>query len=99
MSHPAVAEPAAVGLPDSLKGEVIKCFVQLRAGHGPSDALGAALADHVRREPDAIATPAGIESAAALPRTRSGRALRRHLKARELGADAGDLSTPDSGRR
>jgi acetyl-CoA synthetase len=64
-----VAEAAAFGQTDSLKGEVIKCFVQLRAGHGPSDAL----ADHVRREPGPLATPAGIEFVAALPRTRTAR--------------------------
>jgi acetyl-CoA synthetase len=95
-SHPAVAEAAAVGLPDALKGEVIKCFVQLRAGHAPSDTLAAVLADHVRRELGPIATPAGVEFVAALPRTRSGKVLRRYLKARELGADAGDLSTLDA---
>jgi acetyl-CoA synthetase len=91
-----VAEAAAVGLPDALKGEVIKCFVQLRVGHEPSDALAAALADHVRRELGPIATPAGVAFVAALPKTRSGKVLRRCLKARELGADAGDLSTLDA---
>jgi acetyl-CoA synthetase len=96
VSHPAVAEAAAVGVPDALKGEVIKCFVQLRAGHEASDALAAALVDHVRRELGPIATPAGITFLEALPKTRSGKILRRYLKARELGADPGDLSTLDA---
>jgi acetyl-CoA synthetase len=63
-----------------------------RHAAGASDAL----ADHVRRELGPIATPAGVEFVAALPRTRSGKVLRRCLKARELGADAGDLSTLDA---
>ncbi len=73
---------------------MIKCFVQLRAGHEASAAL-AALADHVRRELGPVATPAGIEFLDALPKTRSGKILRRYLKARELGSDTGDLSTLD----
>jgi acetyl-CoA synthetase len=96
VSHPAVAEAAAVGVPDALKGEAIKCFVQLRAGHEASDALAAALVDHVRRELGPIATPAGVAFLETLPKTRSGKVLRRYLKARELGADPGDLSTLDA---
>jgi acetyl-CoA synthetase len=95
VSHPAVAEAAAIGLPDPLRGEVIKCFVQLRAGHSPSQTLEAALVDHVRRELGPIATPAGVEFVEAVPKTRSGKILRRYLKARELGTDTGDLSTLD----
>jgi acetyl-CoA synthetase len=95
VSHPAVAEAAAIGLPDAVKGEVVKCFVQLRAGHDASATLAAALVDHVRRELGPIATPAGIEFLEALPKTRSGKILRRYLKARELGTDTGDLSTLD----
>jgi len=93
VSHPAVAEAAAIGVPDKLKGEVIKCFVQCRAGHTPSDALAAALVDHVRRELGPIATPSSIEFVAGLPKTRSGKILRRFLKAKEMGVDAGDIST------
>jgi acetyl-CoA synthetase len=95
VSHPAVAEAAAVGLPDPLKGEVVKCFVQLRAGHQASPTLAAALVDHVRHELGPIATPAGVEFVEALPKTRSGKILRRYLRARELGTDTGDLSTLD----
>jgi len=93
VSHPAVAEAAAIGVPDPLKGEVIKCFVQTRAGHTPSDALAAALIEHVRRELGPIATPSALEFVAALPKTRSGKILRRFLKAKEAGVDAGDVST------
>ena len=93
VSHPAVAEAAAVGIPDPLKGEAIKAFVQCRAGHTPSLSLAASLIEHVRRELGPIATPAAIEFVAGLPKTRSGKILRRYLKAKELGQDAGDLST------
>ncbi|HTR24248.1 MAG TPA: acetate--CoA ligase [Terriglobales bacterium] len=93
VSHPAVAEAAAIGVPDKLKGETIKCFVQCRAGHAPSETLAATLTDHVRRELGPIATPSAIEFVTALPKTRSGKILRRFLKAKELGVDAGDVST------
>src|SRR6201998_4004810 len=93
VSHPAVAEAAAIGVPDTLKGESIKAFVQVRADHAPSDALAAALIEHVRRELGPIATPAALEFVASLPKTRSGKILRRFLKAKETGKDAGDVST------
>ncbi len=93
VSHPAVAEAAAIGIPDALKGEVIKAFVQCRAGHTASDALAAALIDHVRRELGPIATPSAVEFVSALPKTRSGKILRRYLKAKEQGIDPGDIST------
>jgi acetyl-CoA synthetase len=96
VSHPAVAEAAAIGLPDRVKGEVIKCFVQLRVGHSASEALQAALVDHVRRELGPIATPAAIDFVPGLPKTRSGKIMRRYLKAKELGTDTGDLSTLDA---
>ena len=93
VSHPAVAEAAAIGVPDALKGETIKAFVQLRAGHVASDTLKAALVDHVRRELGPIATPSAIDFVPSLPKTRSGKIMRRLLKARETGAEIGDLST------
>lgn len=93
VSHPAVAEAAAIGIPDQLKGETIKCFVQCRAGHAPSESLAAALTEHVRRELGPIATPSAIEFVVGLPKTRSGKILRRFLKAKEMGVDAGDVST------
>jgi acetyl-CoA synthetase len=93
VSHPAVAEAAAIGIPDSMKGESIKVFVQVRSDHVASDALAAALIEHVRRELGPIATPSALEFVASLPKTRSGKILRRILKAQETGADAGDVST------
>ena len=93
VSHPAVAEAAAIGVPDPLKGECIKAFVQVRVDHVPSDALGAALIEHVRRELGPIAAPSSLEFVASLPKTRSGKILRRFLKAKEQGVDAGDVST------
>ena len=93
VSHPAVAEAAAIGIPDSLKGEAIVAFVQLRAGHVASDTLTASLIEHVRRELGPIATPSAIKFVAALPKTRSGKIMRRLLKAQETGAEIGDLST------
>ena len=96
VSHPAVAEAAAIGIPDPLKGETIKVFVQTRADHTPSDALAAALIEHVRRELGPIATPSALEFVASLPKTRSGKILRRFLKAQETGKDAGDVSTMEN---
>jgi len=93
VSHPAVAEAAAIGVPDPLKGETIKAFVQVRIDHVASDALAAALIEHVRRELGPIATPSSLEFVASLPKTRSGKILRRFLKAKEQGVDAGDVST------
>ena len=93
VSHPAVAEAAAIGVPDPLKGETIKVFVQTRVEHVPSDALAAALIEHVRRELGPIATPSALEFVTSLPKTRSGKILRRFLKAKETGKDAGDVST------
>jgi acetyl-CoA synthetase len=93
VSHPAVAEAAAIGVPDPMKGETIKVFVQVRSDHIPSEALSAALIEHVRRELGPIATPSSLEFVASLPKTRSGKILRRILKAKETGKDAGDIST------
>lgn len=93
VSHPAVAEAAAIGIPDALKGEAIVAFVQLRAGHIASDTLLAGLIEHVRREMGPIATPSAIKFVPALPKTRSGKIMRRLLKAQETGAEIGDLST------
>jgi acetyl-CoA synthetase len=93
VSHSSVAEAAAIGIPDAMKGESIKAYVQLRSGHTASDTLAAALIDHVRRELGPIATPSAIEFVAGLPKTRSGKIMRRLLKAQATGAEIGDLST------
>jgi acetyl-CoA synthetase len=93
LRHPAVAESAVVGLPDAVKGERIKAFVVLKAGVQQGAGLIASLKDHVRQDLGPIATPSDIEIKPALPKTRSGKIMRRYLKAVELGADPGDLST------
>ena len=93
VSHPAVGEAAVIGKPDAIKGESIKAFVLLRAGREPSDVLRAELIEHVRHVLGPIAAPSELEFATSLPKTRSGKIMRRVLKARELGQDVGDLTT------
>ncbi len=93
VSHPAVAEAAVIGKPDALKGESIKAFVILRQGFEPSDELLKALKQHVREELSPIAIPGDIEFVPSLPKTRSGKIMRRVLKAKELGVEPGDIST------
>ncbi len=93
VSHPAVAEAAVIGIPDEVKGERIKGFIVLKPGHEPSENLKSILKDHVRKELGPIATPSEIEFRDNLPKTRSGKIVRRYLKAQELGQDPGDLST------
>jgi acetyl-CoA synthetase len=91
--HPSVAESAVVGLPDPIKGERIKAFVVLRPGITGGPGLLASLKDHVRQDLGAIAQPSEIEIRDSLPKTRSGKIVRRYLKAMALGQDPGDLST------
>jgi acetyl-CoA synthetase len=93
VSHPAVAESAVIGKPDALKGESIKAFVILRVGFEGSEELAAQLKKHVRVELSPIAMPGEIEFVPSLPKTRSGKIMRRVLKAKELGTSAGDVST------
>ncbi|HLN60652.1 MAG TPA: acetate--CoA ligase, partial [Symbiobacteriaceae bacterium] len=93
VSHPAVGEAAVIGKPDPIKGEAIKAFVLLRAGHEAGEHLTQALVSHVRHQLGAIAAPAEIAFVAKLPKTRSGKIMRRVLKAQELGLDPGDLTT------
>ncbi len=93
VSHPAVDEAAAIGIPDPMKGDSIKAFVLLSAGYVASDSLSAALIEHVRRELGAIAAPSAVEFVSQLPKTRSGKIVRRFLKAKETGQNLGDTST------
>ena len=93
VSHDAVAEAAVIGKPDALKGNVIKAFVTLRVGKNPGDGLTDELARHVKKSLGPVAVPAEIEFMDRLPKTRSGKIMRRVLKARELGMDPGDIST------
>jgi acetyl-CoA synthetase len=93
VSHKAVAEAAVIGKPDPLKGNTIKAFVTLRVGFTPSDKLKNELIYHVRITLGPIAMPSEIEFTDTLPKTRSGKIVRRVLKAREMGMDPGDIST------
>jgi len=95
VAHPKVAEAAVVGYPHELKGQSIYAYVTLKAGVEKSDALKKELVNHVRKEIGPIATPEKIQWADALPKTRSGKIMRRILKkvaANEIG-DLGDTST------
>ena len=93
VSHHAVAEAAVIGKPDAIKGNVIKAFVILRLGNKPSEKLTQDLIYHVRMTLGPIAVPHEIEYVDKLPKTRSGKIMRRVLKAKELGMDPGDVST------
>ncbi len=93
VSHPAVAEAAAIGLPHEIKGNAIHAYVILKAGNEPSDALVEELKQHVGHEMGPIAKPEKITIVPSLPKTRSGKIMRRVLKARAQGLPEGDLST------
>ena len=93
VSHHAVAESAVIGKPDEMKGNSIKAFVILRVDHSPSDKLKQDLLFHVRMTLGPIAVPQEIEFVDKLPKTRSGKIMRRVLKAKEMGLDPGDIST------
>ncbi len=96
VAHPAVAEAAAIGKPDEIKGEKIKVFVILKQGQQPSDQLKTELVQQVRKLIGPIATPDEIDFVDKLPKTRSGKIMRRVLKAQELGQPLGDTSTLES---
>jgi acetyl-CoA synthetase len=94
VSHPAVAEAAVVGKPDELKGEEIVAFVTLEGGNNPSEALNKELKQHVVSEIGAIARPGEIRFTDALPKTRSGKIMRRLLRNLAAGQEvSGDTST------
>lgn len=93
ISHQAVAEAAAIGLPHEIKGTAIHCYVILRQGERETKTLEDELKAHVAVELGPIARPERINIVPSLPKTRSGKILRRLLKAQALGQDVGDLST------
>ncbi|MEU4651968.1 acetate--CoA ligase [Nocardia fluminea] len=92
MQHPAVAEAGVIGTPDPVAGEVVKAFVLLRSGVHPSEELRSELTAFGRRALGAVA-PKQVEFVSSLPHTRSGKVMRRLLKARDLGLPEGDVST------
>lgn len=93
VSHPAVAESAVIGVPDEVRGNVIYAYCILRTGFQGSDELADKLKEHIRAEIGPIAIPSKIEFVSALPKTRSGKIMRRVLKARAMGLPEGDVST------
>lgn len=93
VSHRAVAEAACIGVPDELRGNVIHAFCILTAGVNGDTALVEELKNHVRHEVGPIAVPAAIEFVDSLPKTRSGKIMRRLLKAKVMGQPVGDTST------
>lgn len=92
IEHPAVAEAGVIGIPDPVRGSIIKAFVILNEGYEGSVALTKDLKDFVKTGLAAHAMPREIEYVEDLPKTRSGKIMRRVLKARDLGIDAGDTS-------
>jgi acetyl-CoA synthetase len=92
-THPAVAEAACVGIPDSIKGEVAKAFIILKKGYEPTEKLDRELRQHVQKVLGPIVIIKSIDFVNSLPKTKSGKIMRRVLKSKELGLDPGDLTT------
>ena len=97
MEHPAVAEAGVIGKPDPMQFETVKAFVSLKQGFEASEALRRELLGFARKRLGAAVAPKEIDFLASLPRTRSGKIMRRLLKARELGLPEGDTSTLEGG--
>jgi acetyl-CoA synthetase len=93
MEHPAVAEAGVIGKPDPIAGEIVKAFISLKPGYTASEPLARQLLGHARKRLGPAVAPKEIAFSAVLPRTRSGKIMRRLLRARELGLPEGDLST------
>ena len=97
LEHRAVAEAAVIGIPHPVAGEIVKAFVALKPGFRESDELRAELIAHARRQLGPAVAPRELAFVREVPRTRSGKILRRLLRARELGLPEGDLSTLEGG--
>jgi acetyl-CoA synthetase len=93
LEHPSVAESAAVGKPDPINMEVVKAFVALKPGFASSDDLTMDIMNFIRKKLSPLAMPQEIEYVPSLPKTRSGKIMRRLLRAREWGEEIGDTST------
>jgi acetyl-CoA synthetase len=99
MEHPAVAEVGVIGIPDETAGEVVKAFIALKDGFEQSEPLRKELLGHARKRLGPAVAPKDIAFRENLPKTRSGKIMRRLLKARELGLPQGDISTLESEER
>ena len=99
MEHPAVAEAGVIGIPEPTAGEVVKAYVALKNGFEPTDALRKELLGHARKRLGPAVAPKDIAFRQNLPKTRSGKIMRRLLKARELCLPEGDISTLESEER
>jgi acetyl-CoA synthetase len=97
LQHPAVAEAGVIGKPDPVALEVVKAFVSLKTGFAPTPELRRELLAHARARLGAVVAPKEIDFKPSLPRTRSGKIMRRLLKARELGLPEGDTSALEAG--
>ncbi len=93
LEHEAVAESGVIGKPDPVNMEVVKAFITLKAGFEPSDMINLEIMNFIRKKLSPLAMPQEIEFVDSLPKTRSGKIMRRVLKARETGEDIGDIST------
>lgn len=93
LEHPAVAESGAIGKPDPVNMEVVKAFVALKPGFEPSDDLELEIMNFIRKKLSPLAMPQEIEFVKSLPKTRSGKIMRRLLRAQEWGEPVGDIST------
>jgi acetyl-CoA synthetase len=96
VSHPAVNEAAAIGVPHDVKGETVVCFAVLRPGHQPTDALRRELVEHVAQAMGKAIRPDRVAFVTELPKTRSAKIMRRVIRATYLGKDPGDLSSLDN---
>lgn len=93
LEHRAVAEAGVIGKPDPVAGEIVKAFVSLKPGYSPTEELRLELSGFARKRLGTVVAPKEIEFVKSVPKTRSGKIMRRVLKARELGLPEGDLST------
>src|SRR6185295_12037554 len=93
VQHPTVTKAGVIGKPDEIRGQIVKTFINLRSRFDPSDKLKTEIADFVKRNLAAHATPRKIDFYEKIPKTRSGKIMRRVLRAWDQGLPVGDTST------